>query len=423
MKLDRRDFLKMVGTVVPAWGLMPIASAQSAPYSGPVLIRIHASGGLDASSWTDPRETDPAMNDYARAGTPAVGAGKLRVAPMADNGPFFTSYGKYMLVINGINMETNSHDDGTRTGAVGRLDPGYPNISEMFAAQYGDKLPMSWLNSGGFSMSAGLRAPTPVPDANTFRALMTPNANGTNVFIKQADLDKVNAARGARMAALQAGGTLLPREQFIASQFAASAQSRAMLQRVATFIPATLDAGFTQANVALIAAQAGICNTIQLSVGGFDAHSNITNTYNTNLKRLTDLMRYLMDKSAALGIGDRVILNVYTDFSRTPLINTGAGKDHYGGGSWQIVMRANPDWGGGKVVGATGPRHQPLKINPTTGAVDPVNGVMIRPRHFHAAMRKYLGITTSNPNFDLKVPASEMFDFFSPAVETPYPYL
>lgn len=419
MKLDRRDFLKMVGTVVPAWGFVPLASAQSAPYSGPVLIRIHASGGCDASSLFDPRETDTLMNEYAGV-TPAGVVGDIRVAPLADNIAFTQAYGRYMLIVNGINMETNGHSEGSYAGAVGSLSPGYPNTSELFAAQFGGALPMGWLSGGGPSMSVGLKPATPVPDANTFRALLQPNVTGTSVFMKQADLDKVNAARGARMAALQASGKLLPREELIAAQFAADTGSRAMMAQVASFLPATLDAGFAQAHVALIAAQAGIANTIQLARGGFDAHSNITNTYNNSLRGLTDLIRYLMDKAAALNISDRVILNVFTDFSRTPLINAGRGKDHYGGGSWQVVMRANPDWGGGKVVGATGPRHQPLKINPTTGAVDPVNGVVMRPRHFHAAFRKYLGITTQNPSFDLKVPANEMFDLFNPAVKTPY---
>lgn len=47
----------------------------------------------------------------------------------------------------------------------------------------------------------------------------------------------------------------------------------------------------------------------------------------------------------------------------------------------------------------------------------------MRPRHIHAAMRKYLGINTSDPRFDLKVPAAENFDFFNPAAKTGYPNL
>ena len=87
--IDRRDFLKIAGAVIPSWGLIPIASAQSSLYTGKILINVHASGGMDASSWADPRETDATMNNYAAAGTPAVVAGNIRAAPMGNNAAFF----------------------------------------------------------------------------------------------------------------------------------------------------------------------------------------------------------------------------------------------------------------------------------------------------------------------------------------------
>ena len=418
--MDRRDFLKMVGTVVPAWSLIPIANAQSSLYSGRILINIHASGGLDASSWTDPRETNPAMNNYAAAGTPAGLAGDIRFAPMGSNATFFSKYYNQMLVINGVNSETNSHSDGTRTHATGRLDMGYPNVAELFAAQYGRGLPMPWLNSGGFSTSAGLMPATPVPDSNTFRALVAPNsASATNDFMKQADLNKAFATRAQRMAALQATGTMLPKQSLLADQFAATTDARALMERVASFIPATFDS-FTQAHVGLVAAQAGITSTIQLASGGFDGHSQLANAYATALPRLTDMVDYIWQKSAALGLSNRIFLRIYSEFGRTPL-NAGNGKDHWSVGS-QVLMEANPAWGN-RVFGASGPKHEQLKINTATGAVDPVNGVVIKPRHIHDAMRKYLGITTTDPKFNLKVPATENFDFFNPAAKTGYPNL
>jgi hypothetical protein len=36
-------------------------------------------------------------------------------------------------------------------------------------------------------------------------------------------------------------------------------------------------------------------------------------------------------------------------------------------------------------------------------------------------MRKYLNIETTDPRFNLKVPANEQFDFFNPALNTGYP--
>ncbi|GIL04440.1 DUF1501 domain-containing protein [Betaproteobacteria bacterium PRO7] len=419
--MNRRDFLKSgaAGLTIPWWGVIPEAHAQVGLYGGRVLINIHADGGIDQSSWTDPRETDRTLNNYAGV-TPANVSGNIRSAPMGNNKAFFDRYFMQTLVINGVNSETNSHEDGARAHATGRLEMGYPNMSELFASVYGKGLPMPWLNAGGFRTSAGLVAATPMPSVDALRALVTPNAQSANAdFMKQADLDKTLAARAERMKALQARSDTLPRMRTVSQEFAASSDSRALMQRVAQFLPTTLDA-FPAAHVGLVAAQAGITSTIQLSSGGFDTHSDHDNRMATALPRLTDLVDYIWQKSAALGISNRILVRIYSEFGRTPL-NSGNGKDHWSVGS-QVIMEAAPAWGN-RVFGASGPRHQALRINTATGAVDPTNGVLIRPRHIHAALRSYLGINTTDPRFDLKVPANEMFAFFDPNARTGYPTL
>ena len=420
--MNRRNFLLAGagGLVIPWWSVIPEAHAQTAGlYSGRILVNIHAEGGIDQSSWTDPRENDKTINHYAGV-TPANTSGNIRSAPMGSNKAFFDKYFPQTLVINGVNSETNSHEDGTRVHATGRLDLNYPNMSELFASVDGKGLPMPWLNAGGYSVSAGLVAPTPMPSVSALRALVTPNAqSATGDYMKQADLDRVLAARADRMKALQARTDQLPRAQTVAQQFLAAADARSLMQRVAQFLPATLD-NFPDAQIGLIAAQAGITSTIQLARGGFDAHSNIDSDYAQALPQLTDLVDYIWQKSAALGISNRIFIRVYSEFGRTPL-NAGDGKDHLAIGS-QILMEANPAWGN-RVFGASGPRHEMLAINTATGAVDPVNGVVITPRHIHAVLRNYLGIQTTDPRFDLKVPANEIFDFLNPATGTGYPTL
>jgi uncharacterized protein (DUF1501 family) len=420
--MNRREFLKSgaAGLTIPWWGVIPEAQAQQAGlYTGRILINVHASGGLDQSSWTDPREADRTLNNYAGV-TPANVSGNIRSAPMGNNKAFFDRYFMQTLVINGVNSETNSHDDGTRAHATGRLEMGYPNMSELFASVHGKGLPMPWLNAGGFRTSAGLVAATPMPSLDALRALATPNAQSATVdFMKQADVDRVLAARAERMKAMEMRSDTLPRMRVVAQQYVAASDSRATLQRVAQFLPATLD-NFASAHVGLIAAQAGITSTIQLSTGGFDTHSNHDAGMATALPRLTDLVDYIWQKSAALGIANRILVRIYSEFGRTPL-NSGNGKDHWSVGS-QVIMEAAPAWGN-RVFGASGPRHQALKINPATGAVDPTNGFLITPRHIHAALRNYLGINTTDPRFNLKVPANEMFAFFDPNARTGYPTL
>jgi len=420
--MDRRDFLKAGagGLVIPWWSVIPAHAQNSGLYAGRILVNVHADGGIDQSSWVDPRETDRTLNTYAGV-TPANVSGNIRTAPMGNNKAFFDRYFMQTLVINGVQSETNSHEDGTRAHATGRLDMGYPNIAELFASVQGKGLPMAWLNAGGFRTSAGLRAATPMPSLDALRALVTPNAqSATADFMKQGDLDKTLAARAERMRALQARTDTLPRMQTVAQEFLGSVDSRALMQRVAQFLPATLDANFGAAHVGLVAAQAGITSTIQFATGGFDTHSDHDAGMANALPRLTDLLDYIWQKSAALGISNRILVRVYSEFGRTPL-NSGNGKDHWSVGS-QILMEAAPAWGN-RVFGASGPRHQQLKINTATGAVDATNGVVIRPRHIHAALRSYLGINTTDPRFDLKVPASEMFAFFTPGTNTGYPTL
>jgi uncharacterized protein (DUF1501 family) len=418
--MQRREFLKLArgaGVVIAPWALIPEAQAQS--YTGRILINIHASGGLDQSSWTDPRDADPAINGYAAAGTPAGVAGNIRFAPMGSNATFFGAHFRNMLVTNGVHSETNGHDEGTRNHATGRLDMGYPNASELFASKFGAGMPMAWINGGGFSTSAGLVAATRVPDANAFRALASPNAaSTTNDFMKAADLTRTQAVRAERMRALQTRGDLVPRSKIAVQEFLSSSDSRALLQRIAQGLPAQFDNGFQQAHIALIAAQAGLASTIQLSSGGFDTHSNHDQGMASALPQLTNLVDYLWTKSAELGLSSRLFVRVYSEFGRTAL-NTGNGKDHHEVGS-QVLMEANAAWGN-RVIGASGPKHEARKISPTTGAIDAAAGVVIRPRHIHAALRNYLGFETTDPRFNLKVPANEVFNFFSTSLNTGYP--
>ena len=189
--IDRRDFLKIAGCVVPYWALVPVSNAQSV-YSGKILVDIHAGGGLDASSWFDPRETDPTMNNYAAAGTPAGVAGNLRAAPMGNNVAFLQANFRRMLVINGVNSETNSHEDGTRAHATGTLAMAYATMPELYAYAKPAAAPLPWLNSGAYSMSAGLIPATPMPNGNTFQQLISPNAaSATNDFNKAQDRKSV----------------------------------------------------------------------------------------------------------------------------------------------------------------------------------------------------------------------------------------
>lgn len=427
--MDRRDFFKLLGATgvtIPYWSYIPQAHAQAAGlYTGKVLINVLCEGGMDQSSWTDPR-MNPQINNYAQPGRNATigAAGNIRFAPLpapSNIAAFFTRFAPMTLVINGINSETNDHDAGRQANATGQLAMGFPTTNELHANRYGKSLPMGWVNGGGFSRSAGLVPPTPVPNAQTFRALLTPNqVDATNDRMKQGDMDKWLAARAARAAAFKADPTTLPRMNIVSDQFLAASESRALLASVAQFIPAQFNQNFANAHVAMVAAQAGITSTISIQAGGFDTHGDNENRFIQASNRLMDMISFIWDTAAQMNIANRIVVRTYTDFGRVGL-NNDNGKDHLGSGCTSIIMEQNAPWAN-RVVGATGPTHQGLRINAQTGAVDP-NGVRIAPRHVHDSLRRYLGIETTDPRFNLAVPAAERIDFFNPAVSTGYPNL
>lgn len=413
--MQRRDFMASLaalgGTVIPSWILPSTAHAQAPNtlYTGKILVNIRMDGGPCQFAWSDFRN---------RAGQTPVEVGPFRFRDIANNRAFVTRFAPNMLVVNGVNSETNGHDEGNRAQNTGRLDMGYPAIAELHAWQYGKTLPLAYLNSGSaFAASVGLRAPTPTANnLDALRAMLQPNAqNATTDFFKQGDLDKVFAARAERARALQAAGTSTPRGDFATRQILGSSDSRALLAQVGAFVPATLDANFQTQHVALVAAQAGVASTLQFSLGGFDNHGNLDTAMVGPLNRVNDVVNYIVDKAGTMNIANRLVIRLYGEFGRTFNYNNGNGVDHYAAGGTNVIIE--PGVTHNRVVGYTGAQNQAQRIN-LMGQPDPAAGFTLTPRHVHFALRKYLGINVTDPRFDLKVPTNQQIDIFNPAVST-----
>jgi len=430
--MDRREFLlntaKASGVVLPWAGLLPltnIANAQSS--TGKLLVYVHADGGWDSDSLTDPA-IGVGLNNYTTQGLAIPRVGKMSVAPMGNNGSnaqFLQRFNSQLIFVNGCNTQTNSHEDGSVCASTGKLEMGYAPICELHAAKYAPGAPAAWIarDDARATASTGLVTATPVPDGNQLRAMVVPNsASATQDRMKQADYLKTIAVRDARIQALKASGMQLPKDRLITEQFLQAKEARVRLEAVAALIPATFTNGFADVEVAMIAMQAGITASAQLSRGGFDVHGDVEamNGANGALVRLTSTLTFLMDEAQRRGIQDRLLVVVSAEFGRTNLNGSG-GKDHYnGGGSYMIILP--PGTGlGDRVVGYTGPRHEQRTINVTTGAPDP-NGVNIKPMHVHEAIHAYLGFQSTAPG-GLGVPAAEKLKLFSPTCETGHPSL
>lgn len=424
--MDRREFFlntaKAAGLTLPWWGLLPLpANAQQAPASK-ILVYYHGDGGMTHDFWTDP-SVDPRYNLYTQQGLAIPGSGNLRWAPIGNNTAFFTRFRDQCLVVNGVNTQTNSHDDGARCQETGKLAMGFAPICELHAAKFAGGMPAGYLLRDNGTVSAGLYPATAIPDQNQLRAMIDPLAvNGTNDYVKRADFNKTVEARAARLEALKANGVMLPKQKQITEAFIAGKEARVRLAAVADNIPQAFGP-FPDLEVALICAQSGITAAIQVTSGGFDTHGDVTDNDGPNgsFARLTNRVTYLWDEAARRGIADRLHVVVAAEFSRTALNGTD-GNDHSGTGSGALIMLPPGSGLGNRVVGFTGAGHASRAINPKTGAPDP-NGVMLTPAHWHQALRNHLGVQPTNPTQGLGVPANEQIDLFNPAMSTGHPTL
>ena len=105
------------------------SSAGHEPYEGPLLVTLQLDGGVDVTQLCDPKvnvKGEPKINYWADAADTGQ-AGNLLYAPVANNAAFFERYGRDMLVINGVDSQTNSHETGKLYNWTGSNAEGRPS--------------------------------------------------------------------------------------------------------------------------------------------------------------------------------------------------------------------------------------------------------------------------------------------------------
>jgi Protein of unknown function (DUF1501) len=424
--MDRREFFlnvaKASGVVLPWWGLLPLPAKGQTQMASKILCYVHFDGGPVSDYFGDP-SAEPRYNLYTQQGLAIPGSGNLRWAPIGNNTVFFNRFRDQILMVNGINTLSNSHNDGARCMATGKLEMGFPALGELHAAAHAPGFAAGWMLRDNDTTTTGVYPATAIPDQNQLRAMIDPLAqNGTTDYVNRAHFNKTVAARTARIEALRANGAMLPKESAISAQVLAGAEARQRLLAVAANIP-TVFGPFPDIEVPLIAAQSGITAAIQIQTGGFDTHGNVADNDGANgsFARATNRLTYLWEEAGRRGIADRLFVVAGGEFSRTEL-NGSNGDDHDNVGAFSMIM-GPVGWGmGNRVVGCTGPMHSAVAINPKTGAVDP-NGVMLTPAHVHQQLQEYLGAQPTNPMLGLGVPANERISLFDTNMRTGYPFL
>ena len=96
--------------------------------------------------------------------------------------------------------------------------------------------------------------------------------------------------------------------------------------------------------------------------GNWDHHGNNFGACRTKLPNLDNAVASLIEDLDQRGLLDRTIVAVLGEMGRTPKVNKGGGRDHWG--KIQSILVAGGGFKGGTVVGSTDEHAAYVKDNP-----------------------------------------------------------
>lgn len=424
--MNRREFTKFLGMAgLSATAPLPLSIAQAAePYSGPFYINLAAIGGWDVTSFCDPKSNlagERVINNWANSAS-IEQVGNIAYAPVGNNKAFFERFYQDMMVINGIDTQTNSHDDGRRHTWSGRLGFGYPSFGAIASNAIGPELPLSLVHAAGYNETAGIARFSRLQDPDVIRNLVNDSIvqDGNNSYglFEDNELALITQYQDARLERLQSSNQLLPRQMDGMNSLQLANATRGDLKLFADLLPTSFEGDRTNraAQLALIAYQSGLCVSCQLGISGFDTHQDHDDDHFGFMDELTDLVTYIFDTAEAGGFADKIVITLGSDFGRKPYYNSGGGKDHWPIGSAMFIQQG-ASWGN-RVVGATDELHNALKINPNTLQVDNSSaGIGLEPKHLQQAIRELAGVDQSAAALQFPLDAEDI-DFFNPSKQT-----
>lgn len=405
--MNRRNFIKSIGAS-SVFSTLPLSfKLHAAPedYAGKFLITIQAEGGWDVTSFCDPKVNVPGerdINNWSQTGEIQT-IGNLSYAPFADNANFFQKYYQDMLVINGVDAQTNSHSAGVVHNWSGRISEGYPSLTSLFAAQNGASLPIAYINNGGYFETGGLARYTRLDNPGPLVNAIYPNRNieGGENYMHNSDFAHITSARNSRLQSVLGGDNRTARQIQNQTNFRSAIDNANILSDFATAIrsagglQAPVQSGDfystlrRQAQLALIAMNSGVSVAADLVHWGFDTHQNHDTQHTWLLTELAGGIDYLWTYAESLGIADRLVVVIASDFGRTPHYNETQGKDHWPVGS-VVVMEKNQSYTN-RVVGLTDGGHNVIPISASSHVADQ-SGEIIHPIHVMSELRSYLGV-------------------------------
>ena len=445
--MDRRTFLKAASSfalLLPLTGRKAFAQNQQA-YSGPFLLCIHAGGGWDTTMAFDPKipyedATGIKVINKTYEKADACGTfGNFSYAPIeyylspADpktlllHSPrnFLENHGSNMLLINGVDTQTNAHPVGEQVVWSGHVGRDYPSLGALLAikaSRESDKIPCAYFaNNGGYVRTLGLVPLTQVNSSDRIRELSNqetlPVAGATTKLFSEKTSQRIQQANEKRIQMLRQQLSLPESTTALGNYDKAMLAKNSLgtlVDAAAGGLPTTpvtlaslkpgagngIDTELQQAEMALYGFKTGSMVSASLTLGGFDSHSNNDNVQRLRMGYLLIFVEYVLNKAKALGLDKQLTVVVGSEFSRTPAYNVDNGKDHWNTTSYMLFGPGIP---GGRVLGHTTRNQYPDHVdpkNPSQLLPKESGGMVLRPSHVHHALRRTLGLADFNVPYE-----------------------
>ncbi|NTX06129.1 DUF1501 domain-containing protein [Myxococcus sp. CA040A] len=441
---ERRTFLKaaagfMGSTLLGGLPFRSFAQAASLAPADRCFVFVYFNGGWDQLLAFDPKDPDEFTPDRAAEtrilpGYNLINDARFSAIPLRpeksgvgrsniDFGPAVGDLSKHfdrMTVVRGINMNTLGHEVGyryfltgkmpigsaargssTATEIVGQMKPRVPISNIAFNVEsYNDRYP-GYANALRVSRKDDLLL-TLKPSSQ----LLDSEIEKQLVDFRGQPITCEEAAYGARGVGTTYQNSRDQMQQVMAQRLEESFKFDAKTPEMAAVrahygLPdnGNYDTEAGRAAMVATALKKGIaqCLTINLT-GGLDTHFGTQLTHANNQRRgfdaLSDLVDDLIDTPHPAGDSfmDHTTIMVFSEFSRTPLINSAGGRDHHISNSCMLMgagVKHNYVFGKSGDIGMS-----PGTFDLRTGAIDP-RGENIFPEHIIATVLASAGLDYS----------------------------